>query len=84
MNSSLPTLFYSLNDHPNWQLCYKLSDGSWIFEDYVSIHYCSRMLVHCGKLGIEAKARLRTRTRVLILLNLFFNRLTDRSPKKLS
>lgn len=81
--SSLPTLFYFFNKRTNWKLCYKLSDDSWVVLDYISIHKCSRMLVHCAKLGIEARACVRgSKSKSLILLNSFYIRLSGRRKKK--
>lgn len=80
---SLPTLFYSFNDRPNWQICCAISNGEWWVRDYVSIHYCSRMLVHCAKLGIEARARVRgQKSNNLLLLNSFYNGINGRKEAR--
>ena len=83
-NKPLPTLFYPYYDRANWRYWYKLRNGEYIIRDYQTITQCARMLAHCRKLGIEFKACPRNSfgfgMDFAFLLNLFYNRLSDRKP----
>lgn len=82
-NKSLPTYYYPFVERNNWRYWYKLRNGEFIVKDFQTFNQCLKMLSHCRKLNIEYKAVPRQNfligTRFAFLLNLFYNRITDRN-----
>lgn len=53
--SPLQTIFIPLNDKPNWQYWYQLSNGNFIKNDFVTFQKTLQMYVHCKKFCIPFK-----------------------------
>lgn len=88
LDQPLSTIYYPYYERQNWCYWYRLSNGDYITRNFVTVGDCLRMYEHCKFHGIEFRAMPRSEysfwhscCSLRVLLNLFFKRLSDRSPE---
>lgn len=80
----LPTIYYPFVERKNWEYWYRLSNGEYVHVERATIIEALKNHCLCKRLGIPSKCRPRSsgnRLGTQIALNLFSNRLSDRSQK---
>ena len=78
----LPTIYYPLSERCNWRYWYQLSNEEYVTKDFQTVAQCLKMYKHCSTFNIEFKASPKMNWHgSCSLLNLFFKRLSDRSPE---